>query len=75
MKAVDKKLSETLMEFSLDSCFNKAAAAAAKVMQAKAFGLFALDDQTGVRLVSKASDKLKVSSQQAALAALGIVGA
>ena len=59
----------------MDGCFSNAAAAVTKIMQAKAYGVFAIDDAKGLALVVEASERLVTPAQQAARAALGVAGA
>ena len=75
VKGVNKGLGEDLVRQSLDGCFTKAAAAANKIMQAKAYGAFALDETKSLTIVAMASERLVSPAQQQALAALGVTGA
>ena len=74
VKGCNRGLGEDLVRQSLDGCFTKAAAAANKVMQAKAYGAFALDETKSLTIVAMASERLVSPAQQQALAALGVTG-
>ena len=74
VKGCNKNMAEWLTKVSLDCCYSKAAAAATKFVQAKAYGVFALDEGKSLALVTAASDRLTTSGQQVALAALGVAG-
>ena len=67
-------MAEWLTKVSLDCCYSKAAAAATKFVQAKAYGVFALDEGKSLAIVTAASDRLTTNGQQVALAALGVAG-